>query len=416
MSQHIEIRHVGPEQLRPWVRTMRTALLADPGNIADSSWEYWADVWEESRIFGAYDGGRCVGTLRTFGTALSVPTGPASTADLPTDALTQVAVAGTHRRRGLLRGMLTRSLREAAERGEAVSLLRAAEWPIYGRFGYWPCTMAANYRISTAGPITQPEAAGVDVLQLEPEQLLQPAAAVLERVRRSRHGHIARPDAMWRRFLRLHRPPDQREPVCVVARNGDGEIDGYAVWTGNDGDWYHDQQQAQARVDEVVAATDAAERALWRYLLNLDLVRVLTLDAYPVDLPLEWLVPDGRIVRRTWVGDNDWLRILDVPGALQARRYQATDRLVLDIVDEEGGYAAGRFLLDGGPGHAECTRTTGTPDLRLSQRALAAIYLGGNTVRSQQRAGLLAEETPGAAGRLNLMFRTEQAPWNATPF
>ncbi|MDQ1744867.1 MAG: hypothetical protein QOE23_3206, partial [Pseudonocardiales bacterium] len=130
-----------------------------------------------------------------------------------------------------------------------------------------------------------------------------------------------------------------------------------------------------------------------------------------------WLLTDGRAVQRTWTGDNEWLRLLDVPAALTARRYAGTDRLVLEVVDAEGGWAAGRFSLDGGPAHAECRPApTATADLRLSQRALAAIYLGGTTVRSQQQAGLVEEETPGAAARLEAMFWTAQQPWNATPF
>ena len=82
--------------------------------------------------------------------------------------------------------------------------------------------------------------------------------------------------------------------------------------------------------------------------------------------------------------------------------------------------AAGRpagYTLDGGPTHAECRATpAATADLRLSQRALAGIYLGGVTVAAQQLAGLVDEETPGAAARLESMFWTAQQPWNATPF
>jgi hypothetical protein len=36
-------------------------------------------------------------------------------------------------RQGLLTSMLTGSLQDAKDRGEIVSVLRAAEWPIYGR-------------------------------------------------------------------------------------------------------------------------------------------------------------------------------------------------------------------------------------------------------------------------------------------
>lgn len=41
--------------------------------------------------------------------------------------------------------MLDSSMRAAQTRGDAVSILIAAEWPIYGRFGYAPTTWSADY-------------------------------------------------------------------------------------------------------------------------------------------------------------------------------------------------------------------------------------------------------------------------------
>ena len=58
-----------------------------------------------------------------------------------------VTVAGTHRRRGLLRRMLSESLDAARHRGDAVAILFAAEWAIYGRFGYAPPSFAASYEL-----------------------------------------------------------------------------------------------------------------------------------------------------------------------------------------------------------------------------------------------------------------------------
>jgi predicted acetyltransferase len=420
MTSTAEIRHVPSDEISPWLRAMRTTLLVDPGAGNEHTLGWWQDVWDPERVFGGYAEGRCVATLRTFPTTLTVPAGPASCAELPIDALTQVTVAATHRRRGLLTGMLTRSLADAKERGEVASYLRAAEWPIYGRFGYWPAVLGSHYRIRTGRrPQVLPPATPHQLIGVDPEQLAQPAAQVHRRARLQRAGQIDRTDADWRRRLGLGglRPPGAREPVCVLARDADGRVDGYAMWRSDDVDWYSDPDQATATVDEVLAATDDAYRALWSYLLGLDLVRELSLQGYPVDEPLEWLLSDGRAARRTWTGDNEWLRLLDVPAALSTRRYAGTDRLVLDVLDPDGGWAAGRFRLDGGPAHAECRPApTATPDLRLSQRALAAIYLGGNTVRSQQLAGLVDEETPGAAARLESMFWTAQQPWNATPF
>ena len=58
--------------------------------------------------------------------------------DLPVSCLTQVTVLPTHTRRGHLTRLMRAQLEAAVEAGEAASLLIAAEWPIYGRFGYGP--------------------------------------------------------------------------------------------------------------------------------------------------------------------------------------------------------------------------------------------------------------------------------------
>jgi predicted acetyltransferase len=420
MNSPVEVRHVPFEDAVPWLRAMRTTFLADPATGGEHTLPWWQRVWDPDRVFGGYAEGRCVATLRTFPTTLTIPSGAGECAQLPIDALTQVTVAATHRRQGLLTRMLSQSLRDAKERGEVASLLRAAEWQIYGRFGYWPAVPGAHYRIlsrqrpQVLAPDTAHQLIGVD-----PEQLAEPAREVHGRVRLQRAGHIDRTAEDWQRRLGLNglRPPGVREPVCVLARNADGRVDGYAMWRASDEDWFIPHDRTQVTVDEVLAATPDAYRALWQYLLSLDLVGELLLHGYAVDEPLEWLLSNGRAAQRTWVGDSEWLRLLDVPAALSARRYAHTDRLVLEVVDRDGGVAAGRYTVDGGPGHAECRATpAATADLRLSQRALAGIYLGGNTVRSQQLAGLVDEETPGAAARLDAMFRTPLQPWNVTPF
>jgi predicted acetyltransferase len=127
---------------------------------------------------------------------------------------------------------------------------------------------------------------------------------------------------------------------------------------------------------------------------------------------------DGRALRLSHQGDGLWLRLLDVPAALSARRYATTGELTLDVVDDDvGGYAAGRFTLRGGPDGAECVvAPSASADLRLGQRALASCYLGGVSLQAQLDAAQVEEITPGARHRADAMFGTAIAPWCATDF
>jgi predicted acetyltransferase len=320
--------------------------------------------------------------------------------------------------------MLTRSLADARDRGELVSVLRAAEWPIYGRYGYSCASRASTYKVRVdPRPHILAPIDPVTVVQIEPAELADPTGggpgpAVLARRRRQQPGHIDRDHSFWERILGLNglTPNSKTEPVCVLATDCEGNDVGYAIWTAREGDWF--EEKVEVTLHELITVTDDAFRALWGYLINLDLVKTINWAEQAPDEPLEWLLDDGRAARQDWTYDDLWLRILDTPGALSARRYSVEDALILQVVDDDaGGWGAGRFLLDGGPHHAACTRAGGrSADLQLSQRALAAVYLSGQTLLSQAAAGLVDEQTPGALRRLELMLAEPRSPWNSTQF
>ena len=68
-------------------------------------------------------------------------------ADVPAGGVTAVGVVSHHRRQGHLTRLMETQLRTMADRGTAVGLLVAAEWPIYGRFGYGPAIDACGFDI-----------------------------------------------------------------------------------------------------------------------------------------------------------------------------------------------------------------------------------------------------------------------------
>src|SRR5437763_16309514 len=140
----VEVRTLRPGDNRLFVSAVRLGFLGDPDPAAEAAQApFWERRAELGRAWGAFDGGRCVATLRTHPFELTVPGGRT----LSADGLTAVTVSPTHRRRGLLTRMLTDSLRAAADRGDPVSILIASEYPIYGRFGYAPATEGATYEI-----------------------------------------------------------------------------------------------------------------------------------------------------------------------------------------------------------------------------------------------------------------------------
>ena len=119
------------------------------GSASEDEVEARRPLTDIARSLGAYDEeGRLCGAARAFGTQLTVPGG----ATVPCAAVTSVGVLPTHTRRGHLTRLMSAQLDEVAERGEPVAALIAAEYPIYGRYGYGPATEAVSLRIDTAAP------------------------------------------------------------------------------------------------------------------------------------------------------------------------------------------------------------------------------------------------------------------------
>jgi predicted acetyltransferase len=120
----------------------------------------------------------------------------------------------------------------------------------------------------------------------------------------------------------------------------------------------------------------------------------------------------GALVHRS---DHVWLRVLDVPAALTARRYTTAGSVVLEVVDPLG-YAAGRFALEGGPEGASCVATDATPDLVVPVGALGAAYVGGTSWSRLAAAGWVDEAHDDAVATASAMFTSARAPWCAMTF
>jgi predicted acetyltransferase len=414
------VNPVPVEEVRGWLANTATTFLGDPeGDEIDRGIEAWRRDWPADRIWGARADGRWVATLATVPRAITVPGPQDTTREVVADALTAVTVNATHHRRGLLTEMLSDSLRSAKERGDPFSILIAAEWPIYGRFGYAPASQAANYTLFTRGSraLLEPAATGA-VRQVDSAELDGIAAEVFDKARRRRHGQVDRRGEWWPRHLGLdgYRPIKHGKSPNHYLHEGEHGPDGVLWWSGTR-EFEMNGDRGAVLVGDLTAASDEAYRNLWAYLAGLDLVGEVTLDRRPIDEPIRWLLTDGRALRQTHASDDLWLRLLDVPAALSRRGYAASGRLVLDVIDDDtGGYAGGRYLLDASQDGAECSRTTAGADLRISQRALASIYLGGFTLRQLSISGSVEELTSGALARTDAMFATTLPPWNATSF
>ena len=417
-----KVRTIEASEIHSWAQCMGVGFLY---TVAEGYPEYLLGEVDLERTWAAFDGDRVVGTLRSFATAFTVP-GPAA---VDAAALTNVTVAPDHRRHGLLTQMITADLRASAERGESVGILIASEYPIYGRFGYGAAVEGAVYSVDLPSTRFRPgggdngsrrdTAVRRDTGRVELVDLFtmrHEAPALYERFRTAQPGSIERSARWWDRVLHQVEVPGAKPPQGYRAlyRSPEGVPEGYVRYSAAQG-WDSMRQTGELTVEELVATTPAAYERLWRFCCEVDLVTKVRAGDRPVDEVLAWLLEDGRAVRQTGRFDFLWVRVLDVLGALSARRYSVDGRVVIEVVDTMG-FAGGRYALEGGPSGARCAPTDQSADLSMPVGALGSLYAGGVSARVLRAAGYVDEHTPGAIDRANVMFRSSLAPWCSTWF
>jgi predicted acetyltransferase len=405
----LEFRTITEAEVEPWIRALAAGFNA-PSIAKDV--ELRRSGMDLSRCHAALDGDSVVGTARAVPTPLTVPGGNTVAAG----AVTNVAVAPTHRRRGALTGMMTAQLDDIAARGEPVAILIAAEAPIYGRFGYGAATVRVAYRLSRSAARLAVRPPSADRVRLvDNDELRRVGPAIYDRYRLEQPGAIGRDDRWWDFFTGvLKSEGDDSAAKRFHAVFGD---DGWVSYSVEEHWESSGTPSAKASVSEFVAATPAAYAALWWFVLQLDWIGTIEIGERPPAEPVAHLLTDRRRLERTETWDFVWVRLLDVETALTARTYEVDDRLALRLVDAFRPQTDGVYVLDVHDGVAKCTRDDGAaPDLALDVGHAGAAYLGASTLHLAADAGLVDERTPGAVLRFDRLFGTARAPWCNTWF
>ncbi len=358
---------------------------------------------ELDRYRVAVDDGQLVANAGAFSFQLTVPGGESVGAA----GVTWVAVLGTHRRRGLMRGLLAELAADARDRGEVAAVLWAAEAGIYENVGYGAASRRCDTVVHPRRVRFRADApSGGTVRFMDPASAPEVLPAIHERARQRRPGEVSRNERYWVTRLALHTEPasGKAAPFTLVHYDDAGIADGYAVYTAEER--WGVVADPLVTVSDFWAATDVAHVELWRMLCSLDLVGEIQTDQLPPDDLLRWALLDERAMTITTVSDGLWLKVLDVPGLFGARTYGTDDDLVVDAGD------LGCWHL----GPAGVKETDDRPDISLSPVELGAISLGGAPVTAMVRAGRIAEHTPGAGAGLGALLAAEPLPYIATHF
>jgi predicted acetyltransferase len=363
------------------------------------------DSFEWDRIHGAQlpDSPGLAGIYAAYSLDLPVPGG-----SLPVAGLTWVGVHPLHRRKGVLTAMIRRHLEQVRERGEAISALNAAEQPIYGRYGYGMAGRQLSMTVPRGAQLQ--DVAGSQQLQLrldkaDVEKHTAVVAECYEAARRLRPGMVSRSTPGLQRIALVDQAwmrAGAESLRILTCEDGGGRARGYALFRRK-ASWSGGEPDGTVRVRELVALDPAAAHTLWGRLFDLDLMSSVETDERPTDDALLHLMVNWRAAAPR-LADGIWIRLVDLPAALAARRYSAPVEVVLQVADELCPTNAGRWWLKGGPDGAVCEATTSAADLALDVRDLGAAYLGSQTLDSLAAAGLVRELREGRLAHASAAF------------
>ncbi len=357
-----------------------------PGRLPSWTKGLQASIGQRA-LFGAFDGGRLVGSARYH-----VMRQWWHGRSMPMAGVAGVKVAPEDRGRGVGTAMMAALLDDIGERGYPVSVLFPTTAPLY-RAGGWEF---AGRRYETVLPATslaaltapdQPAAAGSARRADDPPKLRRatPAdAALIVEVEGLAHEQL------------LHCGPNTREPWMV--RDWLDDEDHFA-YLADDGflsyRWSADREEIE--VGELIAASAATARAFWQIVASHGTMASQIRACLAPDDPVTWLTRDPAADLRQ--ADAWMLRIVDAPAAIAARGYPAaaTVSVRLDLADAARPANSGRWALEVSGGAGSLTRLGDVPGapgrdpkvLSLGARGVAALY-AGVPLPTLRLAGLVA--------------------------
>ncbi len=395
----LEMRPVTADEFVEWTRAESRAH----GNRLDDDPEVLRPHFDLGRSIGVFEGKEIVGGAHSHKIEMSIPGGSATIA-----GVANIAVQPTHTRQGVMTRMMHHQIHDLHARGEPLAALFATESIIYGRFGYGIGSLYERWTIDRHhNGFGRPHERRGRVVFVDAADIVKDLPEVFRRATQDRPGVFQRPIHQWERDSQA---PEHMQGgqggLFYIAYEDDGRVDGYATYR---------IVGTNLCVNELMAVTNEANAALWRFCFDVD--RMSTTEALkrPVDDPLPWLLADPRRLQRS-TRDGVWVRVVDVAAALNLRRYMQNDRLVLEVKDDLCPWNAGRFELEGSSEGGECRASNSSPDLVISVANLASAYMGAVSFSTLARAGLVEESNPGALLRADRMFAVQYPPWTPCNF
>ncbi|HJR19222.1 MAG TPA: GNAT family N-acetyltransferase [Actinomycetota bacterium] len=274
--------------------------------------------------------------------------------------------------------LVVATLAELREKGSVISVLYPATVPVYRRCGYEYAAFRVNFKTQLR---LLPRAGGPQA-EAWTDDDLDEIAEVYRSWASGRNGPVDRPSSWWTRVLENV----EEGPVYRVCVREDGRITGYMVYTQEkrkDSDWEFDLD-VRDLVWTTRTSIDALLTFAGRHRSN---ARDLLWVGPPQDA-LADLLPEQDADYDHWF--RPMLRLVDVPGAFEARGYQPALRAAVELTVDDAQLPAnaGGWRVETSDGSAKVSPANDAR-ARVDVGALAAIWAGFLSASDARRLGRL---------------------------
>ncbi len=316
---------------------------------------------------------------------------------IPTCGLGGVTVAAEYRGQGILTPLMKALLDDARERGEVLSTLFASAPGIYRRFGFELITGhdTVEIPITAAAAVSRP-ATEVRTRRAVAEDF-DAIFAIYSQWASAQNGPLTRTGP---RFPAVDITKEFTGVTLALGANG--EVLGYASWDRGP-DFGAD---AVLSVDEILATTGDAYRALWRavgsFASIVGKIRVRSSATDPARLflpPIDW---------NTIAVNPYMLRVDDVVGAFNARPLVFDSGVTFAVSGDLLGVMNGVYRLTPGSDGAQCEQLsddpTSEPDVACyTPGGLALAWSGAQSSANLRMIGALSGDA-GADAQFDRAF------------
>ena len=398
----LEVRPATADEMPELRLVVAQALAMDPSSFGDLAPDMSLCVFDDDRLTSVH--GSWPLTMRFNGKAV------------PISGVTTVATNPIDRGKGHLRRLITQHFRDLHEQGERpIAVLYASQAEIYQRFGYAVVSTHHRYRVEPRYiRFTEPLTLPGTLRDVDSERDFSLLVDLYRQFRENRTGLLHRGKPMWQ--AGVLKPVTGEDFLNIAVYEEEGEALGYCAYvSGRDAESRHPEPYQRIEVRDLIWLNPRAYQALWRNLAGFGLVRHITWEKAPADDPLPHLILEPRMLRDTST-EGLLARIVDLPAAVDARDYDASATLTVDLIDDLCPWNAGAWEIDVHPGGAEARRIDAEPQLSMGIGTFAMLLFGQLRATVAARAGRVGVHDAGALAAWDASLATRYAPACADNF